>query len=274
MSPCRTQQAAARISALAVGSCHTHPHAHPLPPPAPATRTPRPRAHASTHAAAQESIESAAELLYGLIHARFIITPRGLSAMLDKYKNTHFGRCPRAFCQGQPVLPVGQSDVPRMHTSKVFCAKCSVRAPPAPPSPASPGTGTSSLQNLPRPPPPPINCRVPAPSASRTSTTRARNAKPTWMAPTSAPPSATSSCRPTGTSCPRRPRRPTSRGYLGSRSIAPPGRALRPRPADPPSPATVPPQLPRRPGVVPRLLPLLGQRSRCWRRATRDASWV
>lgn len=73
----------------------------------------------------QESIESAAELLYGLIHARFIITPRGLSAMLDKYKNTHFGRCPRAFCQGQPVLPVGQSDVPRMHTSKVFCAKCS-----------------------------------------------------------------------------------------------------------------------------------------------------
>ena len=111
-----------------------------------------------------------------------------------------------------------------------------------------------------------ISCRAPAPSASRTSTTRARNAKPTWMAPTSAPPSATSSCRPTGTLCPHRPRRPTSRGYLGSRSTAPPGRALRPRPADPPSPATVPPQLPRRPGVVPRLLPLLGQRSRCWRR--------
>ena len=61
--------------------------------------------------------------------------------MLDKYKNTHFGRCPRAFCQGQPVLPVGQSDVPRMHTSKVFCAKCSVRAPPASPSPAPPSTG-------------------------------------------------------------------------------------------------------------------------------------
>ena len=125
-------QAAACVPAAAACTRHTrmrtrarHPHPHPHP-------------HASTHTAAQESIESAAELLYGLIHARFIITPRGMSAMLDKYKNTHFGRCPRAFCQGQPVLPVGQSDVPRMHTSKVFCPKCSVRAPHSPPFPSAP----------------------------------------------------------------------------------------------------------------------------------------
>ena len=72
----------------------------------------------------QESIESAAELLYGLIHARFIITPRGLSAMLEKFKHGHFGRCPRVYCQGQPMLPVGQSDLPRVHTTKLFCARC------------------------------------------------------------------------------------------------------------------------------------------------------
>ena len=55
----------------------------------------------------QEAIENAAELLYGLIHARFAITPRGMGAMLEKYKAVHFGRCPRVFCGGQPALPAG-----------------------------------------------------------------------------------------------------------------------------------------------------------------------
>lgn len=72
----------------------------------------------------QDSIEAAAELLYGLIHARYIITPRGTAGMLEKFKGIHFGRCPRVFCQGQPVLPVGQSDIPRTHTCKLFCPKC------------------------------------------------------------------------------------------------------------------------------------------------------
>ncbi|SPQ93553.1 unnamed protein product (mitochondrion) [Plasmodiophora brassicae] len=53
----------------------------------------------------QEMIESEAENLYGLIHARYILTSRGLAAMLEKYKAYQFGRCPRA-----PV--------------KLYCAKC------------------------------------------------------------------------------------------------------------------------------------------------------
>ena len=37
----------------------------------------------------------------------------GLSAMAEKFKSCDFGRCPRVFCNGQPCLPVGLSDIPR-----------------------------------------------------------------------------------------------------------------------------------------------------------------
>jgi hypothetical protein len=72
----------------------------------------------------QEIVESAAEMLYGLIHARYIVTNRGMHAMYEKYRNAAFGRCPHVFCQGQPVLPVGLSDLPRNYTVNVFCPRC------------------------------------------------------------------------------------------------------------------------------------------------------
>ncbi|KAK8267889.1 hypothetical protein V6Z11_D11G030100 [Gossypium hirsutum] len=78
----------------------------------------------SSHEEQNELVESAAEMLYGLIHARFILTSKGMAAMLDKYKNYDFGRCPRVYCCGQPCLPVGQSDFPRSSTVKIFCPRC------------------------------------------------------------------------------------------------------------------------------------------------------
>ncbi|XP_022856643.1 casein kinase II subunit beta-2-like isoform X2 [Olea europaea var. sylvestris] len=71
-----------------------------------------------------ELIESAAEMLYGLIHVRYILTSKGLAAMLEKYKNAEFGRCPKVYCCGQPCLPVGESDIPRLSTVKIYCPKC------------------------------------------------------------------------------------------------------------------------------------------------------
>lgn len=91
-------------------------------------------------------------MLYGLIHARwawlilrhdfkmtlslnnnmsiktyhnsYIVTNRGMHAMYEKYRSAAFGRCPNVFCQGQPVLPVGLSDLPRNYTVNVFCPRC------------------------------------------------------------------------------------------------------------------------------------------------------
>lgn len=63
-------------------------------------------------------------MLYGLIHARYIVTNRGMHAMYEKYRSAAFGRCPHVFCQGQPVLPVGLSDLPRNYTVNVFCPRC------------------------------------------------------------------------------------------------------------------------------------------------------
>ncbi|PKU74512.1 Casein kinase II subunit beta [Dendrobium catenatum] len=71
-----------------------------------------------------ELVESAAEMLYGLIHARYILTSKGMAAMLEKLKSYDFGRCPRVYCCGQPCLPVGQSDISRSSTVKIFCPEC------------------------------------------------------------------------------------------------------------------------------------------------------
>lgn len=69
-------------------------------------------------------IEKAARHLYGLIHARFIITARGLQKMADLYQEGSFGRCPRVLCSGQPVLPVGLFDVPGKRSVRLYCPHC------------------------------------------------------------------------------------------------------------------------------------------------------
>ena len=44
--------------------------------------------------------------------------------MVDKYKKSDFGRCPRVYCEGQPLLPCGQDDSPGKKPVKLYCARC------------------------------------------------------------------------------------------------------------------------------------------------------
>eukprot|EP00298_Acanthocystis_sp_HF-20_P002760 c13144_g1_i1.p1 GENE.c13144_g1_i1~~c13144_g1_i1.p1 ORF type:complete len:255 (+),score=81.49 c13144_g1_i1:176-940(+) len=81
----------------------------------------------------QEEYSSSAETLFGLIHARYILTVNGLASMKEKYASADFGRCPRAFCEGFPLLPVGQSDLPCQSTVKLYCSRCEdIYAPSTP----------------------------------------------------------------------------------------------------------------------------------------------
>ena len=78
-----------------------------------------------------QAIEASAELLYGLIHQRYITSRPGIQQMADKYELQHFGSCPRVMCNQAKVLPVGVSDVPGQETVKLFCPSClDVYVPP------------------------------------------------------------------------------------------------------------------------------------------------
>lgn len=72
----------------------------------------------------RDHIEAQGRLLYGLVHARYIITSRGLAKMLEKYKRSDFGRCPRVLCYSQSLLPLGLSDLPFQKAVKLYCPRC------------------------------------------------------------------------------------------------------------------------------------------------------
>ena len=62
--------------------------------------------------------------IYGLLHSRYIQTPRGLSMMREKILNTVYGVCPRLLCGGNHVIPIGMSERLKDSRVKLYCPKC------------------------------------------------------------------------------------------------------------------------------------------------------
>jgi len=69
-------------------------------------------------------INIVAKDLYNLIHARYLLTYEGLKAIKLKYSKGIYGQCPRVFCRGQSLIPVGMHDKPGRSLIKCFCYRC------------------------------------------------------------------------------------------------------------------------------------------------------
>lgn len=78
------------------------------------------------------SIHQQALKVYGMLHARWICQPKGMSLMKEKYEKGIFGKCPRYECHGTNMLPMGTTFTVRRHSTKLFCPNCYdiYRAPP------------------------------------------------------------------------------------------------------------------------------------------------
>jgi hypothetical protein len=70
------------------------------------------------------ALQKRAGQVYGLMHARYILTFQGAFDMQSKYEQHVFGTCPRVACQSQPLLPIGMDH--RLEKSHVrgFCPCC------------------------------------------------------------------------------------------------------------------------------------------------------
>lgn len=75
-------------------------------------------------------IQQAAEAIYLLVHARFVVSPRGLDAVRVcmrralKSDAALFGRCPRVCCGGQCMLPCALSDFYGDGKVMRYCCSC------------------------------------------------------------------------------------------------------------------------------------------------------
>lgn len=74
--------------------------------------------------AISEDVNNQLPRAYGLIHARYIMSPDGLKSVEKYYQEGRYGTCPRVYCRDENVVPIGLSSTPNKSTVKVFCPCC------------------------------------------------------------------------------------------------------------------------------------------------------
>ena len=62
--------------------------------------------------------------LFGLIHARFLVSHEGLQQLKIKFINRDYGSCERVACDGSKMLPIGLSAELGEQRVKVYCPMC------------------------------------------------------------------------------------------------------------------------------------------------------
>lgn len=65
-----------------------------------------------------------AATLYGVLHARYLMTREGRVRMRQKYEICDFERCPRTLCRGIKCIPMGICDSVGKAGMKLFCPNC------------------------------------------------------------------------------------------------------------------------------------------------------
>ena len=73
-----------------------------------------------------EEIEESAELLYSMIHARFLTTSAGLKCLRYKVAHGQYGFCPRLLCANQQLIPCGLTEQFGVSTVQLYCPRCEI----------------------------------------------------------------------------------------------------------------------------------------------------
>ena len=63
-------------------------------------------------------------IVYGLIHAKFLMTEAGQTKMIEKFKKQEFPSCPRVLCNHFTCFPYGSSAILGEQPMKLFCPNC------------------------------------------------------------------------------------------------------------------------------------------------------